>query len=179
MSGTIVGIVDKESVINGKDIVKGDVLVGFKSNGLHTNGYSLARKVLFEKYNVDDTPEGFELNIGDELLKIHKSYLPLITKLKENLPVKGFSHITGGGIIGNTKRILPEGTSLKIDWNAWEMPEIFRLIRKTGNIKDEEMRSVFNLGIGLIAVIGKDRADDLMKLSEASGEAPILVGEVV
>ncbi len=179
MSGTIVGIVDKHSVINGKDITKGDVLVGYRSNGLHTNGYSLARKVLFEKYKVDDKPEGFESSLGDELLKVHKSYLPLITKLKENLPIKGFSHITGGGIVGNTKRILPEGTSLKIDWNAWEMPEIFKLIQKTGKVKDDEMRSVFNIGIGLIAVIGRDNADDLLKLSEESGETPIVLGEII
>ena len=179
MSGTIVGIVDKHSVINGKEIIKGDVLVGYRSNGLHTNGYSLARKVLFEKYKVDDKPEGFDTTIGDELLKVHKSYLPLITNLKENLPIKGFSHITGGGIVGNTKRILPEGTSLKIDWSAWEMPEIFKLIQNTGKIKDDEMRSVFNLGIGLIAVISKNDVSELFKLSEESGETPIVLGEII
>ncbi len=179
MSGTIVGIVDKSKIINGKKIKKGDVLIGFPSNGLHTNGYSLARKILFSKYSFDDKPEGFSESIGVELLRIHKSYLPLIKILKTKINVKGFSHITGGGIVGNTKRILPVGLKLKIDWNAWELPQIFRLIQETGNVADEEMRSVFNLGIGLIAVTSKKDVEKVLKTSGAVKEKAFVIGEVI
>lgn len=177
MSGTIVGIVDKSKIIDGKNIQRDDILIGFKSTGLHTNGYSLARKVLFEKYNVNSKIN--ENLLGDMLLTIHKSYLKLILSLKENISVKGFSHITGGGIVGNTKRILPENLSLKINWENWEVPEIFKLIQKTGNISDEEMRSVFNLGIGLIAIVFEDEIEKVKKLSKDMNEEIIIVGSVV
>jgi phosphoribosylformylglycinamidine cyclo-ligase len=179
MSGTIVGIVDKSKVINGKKIRKGDVLIGFPSNGLHTNGYSLARKILFSKYSLKDKPAGFSRSIGSELLKVHKPYLNLIKKIKSKIDVKGFSHITGGGIIGNTKRILPKGRELKIDWNSWKLPKIFSLIQKTGNIPDEEMRSVFNLGIGLIAVVSKKDVEKVFKIAKLNKEKAIEIGEVV
>ncbi len=179
MSGTIVGIVEKSEVINGKGIEKGDVLIGFPSNGLHTNGYSLARKVLLEKYSVNDKPDGFENCIGDELLKVHKSYLRLITRLKENIEIKGFSHITGGGIVGNTNRILPAGMELKINWNAWDTLPIFDLIQKTGNIPDEEMRLVFNLGIGLIAVVKKTDVAHVQRITATLHDNSFIIGEVV
>lgn len=179
MSGTIVGIVEKSEVINGKGIEKGDVLIGFPSNGLHTNGYSLARKVLLEKYSVNDKPDGFENCIGDELLKVHKSYLRLITRLKENIEIKGFSHITGGGIVGNTNRILPSGMELKINWNAWDTLPIFDLIQKTGSIPDEEMRLVFNLGIGLIAVVRKTDVAHVQRITATLHDNSFIIGEVV
>ncbi len=179
MSGTIVGIVDKQKVIDGKEIKKGDVLLGFSSNGLHTNGYSLARKVLLNKYKVNDKPDGFDNELGLELLRVHKSYLKLISYLKESMKIKGLSHITGGGIIGNTKRILPNGLSLKINWDRWEIPSIFKLIQQTGKISDEEMRNVFNLGIGLIAVISKNDEQKAIQLSNDVNEHPIVIGEVV
>lgn len=179
MSGTIVGIVDKTKIIDGKNIQKNDILVGFKSTGLHTNGYSLARKVLFEKYNVNSKIKGLDNLLGNELLKIHKSYLNLIVSLKKNINVKGFSHITGGGIIGNTKRILPENLSLKINWENWEVPKIFKIIQNEGNISDEEMRSVFNLGIGLIAIVSKDEVEKVKKISKEMNEEMIIAGSVV
>jgi phosphoribosylformylglycinamidine cyclo-ligase len=179
MSGTIVGIVEKSEVINGKGIEKGDVLIGFPSNGLHTNGYSLARKVLLEKYSVNDKPEGLDNCIGDELLKVHKSYLRLITRLKENISIKGFSHITGGGIVGNTNRILPAGMELKIDWKSWDSLPIFDLIQKTGNIPDEEMRLVFNLGIGLIAVVKKEDVAHVQRITATLHDNSFVIGEVV
>ncbi len=178
MSGTIVGIVEKGKVINGKNIKKGDVLLGFASNGLHTNGYSLARKILIGKHDLYGKVNGLEFPLGEELLRIHKSYLNLILLLKEKIAVKGFSHITGGGIIGNTKRILPEGLSLKIDWKAWEVPALFRFIQSEGKISDDEIRKVFNIGIGLIAVVDKNDVEFAVEVSQQINEAPIIIGEV-
>ncbi len=178
MSGTIVGIVERDKVIDGRNVSKGDVLIGFKSTGLHTNGYSLARKVLLGKYSVYDKPGGLKNSIGEELLNIHKSYLKLIGELKEKFSIKAFSHITGGGIIGNTKRVVPKEFSLNINWSAWEMPSIFKLIQATGNVPDEEMRAAFNIGIGLIAIVNEADADAVLSASETIGEPGIVIGEV-
>ncbi|MDP4191045.1 MAG: phosphoribosylformylglycinamidine cyclo-ligase [Bacteroidota bacterium] len=178
MSGTIVGVVDKDRIIDGKTITKGDVLIGFESNGLHTNGYSLARNILLDKFSVNDRIEGFENSLGDELLRVHKSYLKLITELADNLKIKGFSHITGGGIIGNTKRIIPEGLKLKVDWNSWEMPAIFKLIQQTGNVSDEEMREVFNIGIGLIAVVAPNDVEKVLEIANSMKENARVIGKV-
>ncbi|MCL6098968.1 MAG: AIR synthase-related protein, partial [Bacteroidetes bacterium] len=162
----------------GSKVKKGDVLIGYASNGLHTNGYSLARKVLLEKYSVHDKPEGLNSSLGEELLRVHKSYLKLISELKEKISINAFSHITGGGIIGNTKRVVPKNLKIKIDWDAWTVPAIFKLIQKTGNISDEEMREVFNIGIGLIAIVNKNEVELALKTSEVAGEHGIVIGEV-
>lgn len=161
LAGTIVGVVDKERLITGSNIQKDDVLIGFKSSGLHTNGYSLARKVLFSEYDVNDQPDELERSVGEELLQVHRSYLEIISKLKEIEGVNGFSHITGGGIVGNTKRILPDGLKLDVNWESWERPPIFNLIQKTGNVPEEDMRATFNLGIGLIAVVSREAVDEV------------------
>lgn len=178
LAGTIVGVVDKKELITGEHIEKGDLLIGFKSSGLHTNGYSLARNVLFRKYDVDDIPEGLDQSVGHELLKVHKSYLPFIRTMKKIEGVHGFSHITGGGIVGNTNRILPEGCTLNIDWNSWERPEIFKLIQKTGNVPEDDMRATFNLGIGLIAVVSAASAEHVKKECSLMGEETIVIGDV-
>ena len=179
LAGTVVGVVDREKLITGQYIKKGDLLIGFKSTGLHTNGYSLARKVLFSKYDIHDIPDGFKNSISEELLNVHKSYLQLITDLKTLEGVNGFSHITGGGIVGNTKRILPEGLELKIEWDSWRRPDIFKLIQKTGNVPEEDMRATFNLGIGLIAVCSNKHIEEVIKASDKIGEEAIIIGEVV
>lgn len=179
LAGTVVGVVDREKLITGNSIKKGDQLIGFKSSGLHTNGYSLARKVLFSQFDINDIPKGFDKTIGEELLQIHKSYLQVISELKKIEGVNGFSHITGGGIVGNTKRILPDGLKLKIEWNSWQRPEIFNLIQKTGNVPEEDMRATFNLGIGLIAVCSKQHLNNIIKVSEKSGEEALMIGEVI
>lgn len=178
LSGTIVGVVEKKEVIDGKKIAKGDVLIGFQSNGLHTNGYSLARKVL-EQFSFEQKFDDLELPLGNELLRVHKSYLNLISELKSKVEIHGFSHITGGGIVGNTKRIIPEGLALKINWDAWEVPRLFKLIQKTGNISAEEMREVFNIGIGLIAVVSKTETNKVIEAAKTLGENAILLGEVI
>lgn len=179
MSGTIVGVVEKSKIIDGKNIKAEDVLVGFPSNGLHTNGYSLARKVLLEKYKLTDTPSSLTNALGKELLSVHKSYLPLIRKIIENVDVKGFSHITGGGIIGNTKRIIPEGLSLEVNWNAWEWLPIFRLIQQAGNIKNEEMYEVFNLGIGLVSVVNEKDVEKVLAISNEMDLTGRVIGKVI
>lgn len=179
ISGTIVGLVEKDKIIDGKNVSKGDILIGYKSTGLHTNGYSLARKVLLEKFSVNDKPETLSNTIGEELLQIHKSYLKLITKLNENISINAFSHITGGGIIGNTKRVVPENLQIKIEWNSWEVLPIFNLIQEVGKISDDEMRNVFNLGIGLIAIVNKNDVDKILELSKDVNEVGIIIGEIV
>lgn len=178
LAGTVVGVVEKDRIINGSSIKKGDILLGFKSTGLHTNGYSLARKVLFSVFDVNETPDGLNQTIGEELLNIHKSYLTLITSLKEIKGVNGFSHITGGGIVGNTKRILPEGLKLSVDWESWKRPEIFNLIQKNGNVPEEDMRATFNLGIGLIAVCSAQAIPEAEKAADKLGEEILVIGEV-
>ena len=179
MSGTIVGIVEKSKVLKGKNIKKGDVLIGFPSNGMHTNGYSLARKVLLDKYKLTDKIEGLSGTLGDELLRIHKSYYKLIKVLKKEIKIKGFSHITGGGIVGNTNRILPDNLKLNIFWSKWEIPTIFKIIQAAGSISDAEMRKVFNLGIGLIAVVSREYKHEVINLASELNEHPLVIGEVV
>lgn len=178
ISGTIVGIVERDKIIDGRNVIAGDCLIGFESNGLHTNGYSLARKVLLKNFGLNDKAQGIDTSLGDELLRIHKSYLKLISRLKENNNVKAFSHITGGGIIGNTVRVVPKNLSITIDWSAWEVPAIFKLIQETGLINDEEMRKVFNLGIGLIAIVDKKNVDGILNTASEVGERGIVLGEI-
>ena len=178
LSGTIVGIVEKLKIIKGESITSGDVLIGIPSSGLHTNGYSLARKVLLEKYNLNEKLSSLKKNLGEELLTVHRSYLSLIRTMKSKVELKGISHITGGGIIGNTKRILPAGLKLKIDWSKWEIPPIFKLIQDTGEISDDEMREVFNMGIGLVFIISNEKVESALKLAKELNEKPVLIGQV-
>lgn len=177
ISGTIVGVVEKSKIIDGIRIQKGDLLIGLPSNGLHTNGYSLARKVLTSQFNYDSYIEELQSTLGEELLKIHKSYLKIVTPLLDQNLIAGISHITGGGIIGNTKRILRNNLQMKIDWHSWERPPIFKLIQKIGNIDEDEMRNVFNLGIGLIIIVNKNLIDKVLDLLK--NEQPVIIGEII
>jgi phosphoribosylformylglycinamidine cyclo-ligase len=178
LAGTIVGVVERDQLITGDKIQKGDMLIGFKSSGLHTNGYSLARKVLFSEHDVNDQPEELQRTVGEELLQVHKSYLNVISELKEMDGVHGFSHITGGGIVGNTKRILPNGLKLDLDWTSWKRPAIFDLIQQAGNVPEDDMRATFNLGIGLIAVVSSSAADEVEKMCNELGEELYKIGSV-
>jgi len=178
LSGTIVGIVEKSKIIKGENISSGNVMIGIPSSGLHTNGYSLARKVLLEKYSLSDTVPLLKKTLGEELLTVHKSYLNLIKALKKKNDVKGISHITGGGIVGNTKRIMPDGLKIKIDWSKWKVPAIFNLIQEAGEIDDDEMREVFNMGIGLVAIVSKQKVDSTLNSCMELSEKPIVIGEV-
>lgn len=178
VSGTIVGVVEEDKIINGSLVDKGMVMLALPSNGLHTNGYSLARKVLLEKYKVTDKFSDLEGTLGEELLKVHKSYLPQITLLQENLSVKGMSHITGGGLEGNTRRILKPGLTLAVDYQAWEWPAIFKIIQREGQVPLEDMRQALNLGIGIVFVLDKNDVNKAVNLLSAAGEKPILIGEI-
>ena len=178
ISGTIVGVVEREEIISGNNIQAGDMLIGFFSNGLHTNGYSLVRKIFQNSYGLGDYIDRLNGTLGEELLQVHKSYLKLIRELKDRVNIKALSHITGGGIIGNTKRVIPEGLKVKIHWANWDIPPVFRLIQETGNISSEEMRKVFNLGIGLIAVVPPEKAEMTIQLAISKNEVAKVVGEI-
>lgn len=180
ISGTIVGLVDGQRIIDGSKIKKGDILVGLTSNGLHTNGYSLVRKVFFDvhKYKVDDYVEEFATTLGEELLRVHRSYREAILALKDEPYLHGMSHITGGGIVGNTNRILPGELSLNIDWESWGPPEIFQLIQQLGKVEDEEMRHVFNMGVGYIFIVERYAVHKAVEILTQLKQQPIIVGEV-
>jgi phosphoribosylformylglycinamidine cyclo-ligase len=176
VSGTIVGIVDKEKIVDGKKIAKGDVMIGIPSTGLHTNGYSLARKVLLSKYKHDQYVDEISNTVADALLAIHRSYLNSVLPLVDAGLLKGISHITGGGIVGNTSRIIPEDRTMNINWNSWNVLPIFNLIQKTGDISDEEMRKAFNLGIGMILVVSKDNTDKVLDMLK--DDKALVIGDI-
>lgn len=184
LAGTVVGVVEKEHILSRENVAAGDILIGLPSTGLHTNGFSLARKALVEKYGVDATPS--ELNgetIGEALLKVHRSYLHpimhLFTKFTPKVDIHALSHITGGGIVGNTSRVLSAGLTLDINWNAWERPAIFSLIQKAGNVPEDDIRRALNLGIGLIIITPPSKADAICDELIAMNERPIVMGRVV
>ena len=163
LAGTIVGAVDKSKIINGSKIKKSDVLIGISSNGLHTNGYSLARKVLFSKFKITDTIKGLHDTLANELLRQHINYYPLISEAAIKYELRGIVHVTGGGIVNNSQRLLREGLSVTVNWNSWEVPSIFKLIQETGNVADKDMQQTFNMGIGLVFILSPDDAKNFME----------------
>jgi phosphoribosylformylglycinamidine cyclo-ligase len=179
LAGTIVGIVEKREILDGSRVEAGDVLIGLPSTGLHTNGYSLARKVLFNAYAVDDTPDalGGE-TVGAALLRVHRSYLKPIRALLAEEAAHAFVHVTGGGIPGNTARVIPDGLRFEVVYDAWERPALFSLIQRLGNVPEEDMRRTFNLGIGLLAVVPADRAGEALRVLQDHGEQPVRIGQV-
>lgn len=179
LAGTIVGVVDRAKILSAEHVKEGDVLLGLPSSGLHTNGYSLARKVLFTYYSVHDTPDRLGGDsVGDILLRVHRSYLKQIQQLQGAGILHSAAHITGGGIPGNVSRVIPEGLTFDVDYSRWERPEIFAMIQELGNVPEDDMRSAFNLGIGLIFVVSKDNESQAVSMLEEIGESPIRVGQV-
>jgi phosphoribosylformylglycinamidine cyclo-ligase len=177
LAGTIVGVVDRKNIIDGSRVESGDVLVAFSSTGLHTNGYSLARHVLLKHHDVHDRPPVLGgQTVGEQLLAVHKSYLGIIDQLCSITDVRALVHVTGGGIPGNTKRVMPEGLTIDVDYDSWERPAIFRLIQDLGNVPEGDMRSAFNLGVGLIAIVPPGEVETV--LSSFTDEAPFLIGSV-
>lgn len=181
LAGTIVGVVEREEIIDGRRLEPGDVVVGLRSTGLHTNGYSLARKILFEKEGLepDSRIEGLDAAVGEVLLEPHRCYLPLIRPLLDHGLVKAMAHITGGGLTDNIPRVLPQGTAVRIDLGGWSLPPLFRYLRDKGSVEDGEMLRTFNVGIGMVVMVAKDRLEDAGVLLSQEGESPLVIGEVV
>lgn len=179
IAGAIVGVVEKDKIVDGRRIRAGDILIGVRSSGLHTNGYSLARKVLLPRFSLRRRLHELGTSPGRALLAVHRSYLSPIQRLMEKDIVKGMSHITGGGIVGNTMRIIPKGLAIAVDWKSWQRPAIFSLIQRTGNVPENDMRRTFNLGIGLIFIVSSHDAGKAVALLRRHREHPTVMGEVV
>jgi phosphoribosylformylglycinamidine cyclo-ligase len=182
IAGTIVGVVDESKILNGKKVRKGDILIGLPSTGLHTNGYSLARRVLLPQFDLETFIPELRSTLGEGLLSIHRSYFKTLYPLLQSSAGKhihALSHITGGGIVGNTQRVLPEGLMLSIDWSAWERPALFNLIQHVGDVPEDDMRRTMNLGIGLVMIVAPSSVDALIRALRRRKEKPIIIGEVV
>ena len=185
VSGTIVGVVEKSRMLDGKGIRPGDAVLGIASSGLHTNGYSLARKIFFEQLKLKPTSRVAELGntLGDELLKVHVSYGPLVQALLKRFnstrTIRGFAHITGGGFIDNIPRVLPRNCDVIIRKGSWDMLPIFKMIEARSGVPDDELYQVFNMGIGMVAIVPADQADAVLKFIRARKHQAWSIGEVV
>ena len=168
LAGCIVGVVDRTKIIDGSKIKPGDVVLGLASNGLHTNGYSLARKILFEKMRLKPSSPlpGSTITVGEELLRVHKNYQPVLAKVPVGV-IKGLAHITGGGLIDNLPRILPSNCDAVIETKSWRVPSIFQILQKNGNVDAQEMYQVFNMGIGMVAIVAERNARSAMSILRA------------
>ena len=180
LAGFCVGIVDKKKIIDNKTIEIGDKVIGLKSSGVHSNGFSLVRKVFeVNKENLNEYVESLGCTVGEALLKPTKIYVKPILKLIEQVKVKGISHITGGGFYENMPRMLREGVALKIDKNSYEVPPIFKLIAERGNIPERDMYNTFNMGIGMAIIVPKNEVEKSLEILKQAGEEAYLIGEVV
>jgi phosphoribosylformylglycinamidine cyclo-ligase len=188
VSGTIVGVVEKSKMLDGKTVKPGDVVIGMESSGLHTNGYSLGRKIFFEQLNLKPTSRVPELKntLGDELLKVHVSYGNLVQQLLKKFNrsgkprvVKAFAHITGGGFIDNIPRVLPGKCDVVIRKGSWDMLPIFKMIEERSGVPDAELYQVFNMGIGMTTIVAGDKADAVLRFVKAQGQKAWIIGEVV
>jgi phosphoribosylformylglycinamidine cyclo-ligase len=179
LAGTIVGIVEREKIIDGSGIVPGDVVFALPSNGLHTNGYSLARKILFDvkKLKVDSRIEALGATIGEELLRVHRSYLAPVSAIGGSVAIKGLAHITGGGILENLPRIFPKGCAARIRRGSWPVLPVFEMIARDGDVVEGEMYRVFNMGAGMLIVVS---ADDAARMPARADALDVhRVGEIV
>ena len=180
LAGFCVGIVDKKKIIDNKTIEIGDKVIGLKSSGVHSNGFSLVRKVFdVNKENLNEYVESLGCTLGEALLKPTKIYVKPILKLIEQVKVKGISHITGGGFYENMPRMLREGVALKIDKNSYEVPPIFKLIAERGNIPERDMYNTFNMGIGMAVIVPESEVEKSLEILKEAGEEAYLIGEVV
>ena len=181
LAGFVVGVVDRDQLVDGSRIVPGDRLIGLPSSGLHTNGYSLARRVMFETLHLDVTSEVAELGgrVGDVLLRPHRSYFRVVQPLLETGLVKGLAHITGGGLTDNLPRILPADTAVTVDRSTWTAAPIFRYLQHRGGVPIEDMYRTFNMGVGMVVVCGQNSVDALLARCARAGETGCAVmGEV-
>ena len=187
LSGTIVGVVDKSKMLDGRKIRPGDLLVGLASSGLHTNGYSLARKILFEKLKLKPSsrlPELGKRTLGEELLKVHVSYGPLVQDLlkqfnRSSVMIKGMAHITGGGFVDNLPRVLPKNCDAVVRKGTWDLLPLFDILSRKGGVPEPELYQVFNMGIGMVLIVDPSRAKDVRQLAGRHGHKSFLIGEIV
>ena len=181
LAGTIVGVVEETQLITGSRIAPGDVLVGLGSLGLHTNGFSLARRIVFEVcgYTVDQYIPELGTTLGSALLAYHKSYVKSVLALRERCDIKGMAHITGGGLSDNIIRILPPNCCAEVRKGTWEIPPIFPFLQKKGGVDEAEMYHVFNMGVGLVLVLPPNQIDVAIASLRESGESPFLIGEII
>jgi phosphoribosylformylglycinamidine cyclo-ligase len=181
LAGFIVGAVEREKIITGKAVEIGDVILGLPSNGLHTNGYSLARKLLFEvaRYTPDTYVNELKGKVGNELMRTHKSYWPVIKRLVAGECVSAMAHITGGGITENLPRVLPRGTAAVIELGSWPVLPIFEHLQKLGNVPQDEMLRTFNMGMGMLLVVPSKKFKKAQTVLERAGEKAYTVGRIV
>ena len=181
LAGTIVGIVERERIVDGGAIRPGDRVIGLASDGLHTNGYSLARRLLFDEAGLetDTFVDLLSRTVGEELLQPHRCYAKPVLALLQERPVNGMAHITGGGLLDNLPRVLPEGISARLHPGSWPVPQIFPLLQEIGNVSRREMYRTFNMGIGMTLVVSEETADEIVKHLEADGERATVIGEIV
>ena len=178
--GTVVGTVERRKVITGKKIKKGNILIGLPSTGLQTNGYSLARKVIFDQasLSLDDYVPGTKITFEKALLAIHKSYLKPVTAVMKKVDIRGMAHITGGGLYDNVPRVLPDGLDAVINTENWKPQAIFNFIQEAGNINPEEMYRVFNMGIGYILIVSPKDAESTLQILKREKQPAKLIGEI-
>jgi phosphoribosylformylglycinamidine cyclo-ligase len=181
LAGFIVGVVDRKRILDGSRVREGDVLVGLPSNGLHTNGYSLARKVLLETMALSPESRVPELDctVGDELLKVHRCYLDPVWPLLEDARVRALAHITGGGLTDNLPRVLPEGMQAVIKIGSWEIPPIFSLLARAGEVPEQDLLRTFNMGVGMVLVIEPRRLETVLTVLRNQGCPGFPMGNVV
>jgi len=179
--GCIVGAVERSKIVDGSNVREGDVLIGLTSSGLHTNGYSLVRKVLFdmEGFGLEDKPKSLGRSLKDELLEPHRSYLEAVRAVEACCEIKGMAHITGGGLTDNVPRILPEGTSALVRYDTWQVPPIFKLIITLGAVSSHESLHVFNMGIGFVLVLDPGDQASAAKALDAAGFEHHVIGEII
>jgi phosphoribosylformylglycinamidine cyclo-ligase len=178
LAGTIVGVVEEDQALHGDRVRPGDVLVGYASNGLHTNGYTLARRIVFDalKLSVDDPFPDTDQSVAQVLLAVHRSYAPVVSAVLGRL--HALAHVTGGGIPGNLVRVLPEGCEAVVDAGSWPWPQVFRVLMRAGKVSHAEMRRVFNLGVGMIAVVARDDVEAVVQAAQRAKVAAWIIGEV-
>ena len=181
LAGFIVGIVEREKVLTGKKVAPGDVLIGLASNGLHTNGYSLARKLFFSvaRYSPETYVNELKNKVGNELMRTHKSYWPVVKKLVDGDAVSALAHITGGGITENLPRVLPKGTAAVIDLGSWPVQPVFTHLQSLGNIPQDEVFRAFNMGIGMILIVPAKKFAKVQGILERAGEKGYTMGRIV
>lgn len=181
LAGTIVGIVEEDRILDGRGIEAGDAIVALGSSGLHTNGYSLARRIVFERMGLspDDAFPDEEATVADVLLRVHRSYLHGVLPLLEAGRVRGLAHITGGGLLENVPRVLPSGVSARFDLSSWTVPAVFRVLAREGGVEEREMYRAFNMGVGMVAIVRAEDALAVVADLESAGERAWVAGEIV